>query len=388
MPRVGCKVFLIAGATLLLAAQAARAQEIRYIYDKLGRLIGVVDQQGRTAIYDYDPVGNITAIRRQDATGPVAITLVNPNTGSVGTQVEIVGIGFSDVASQNQITFNGVAASVLNASPNSLTTQVPSGATTGPINVSTPLGSAVSPEPFKVVANIAITISPAQAIQVAGTSRQFTAAVTGIVDQQVTWEASLGGITSDGLFTAPPTVPTPATGTIRASSLLFPEFSAEATVTIVKEATDFALAAVSVRFGTPPVGSVPGAVTHAVSVAFGTPPVGAVPGAVTHAVSVARAPVVLGLTPNQGLPGSTIPLTVSGANLTGATGLAFLLQGGTDADISIANISVSPGGDVLTATMTIAPTPPAGPRIVIVNTPSASSTAADTGSNVFTVTTP
>ncbi|MFQ5658739.1 MAG: hypothetical protein ACE5G5_14445 [Candidatus Methylomirabilales bacterium] len=34
---------------LLLAVQSAQAQEIRYFYDDLGRLSGVVDQQGNAA---------------------------------------------------------------------------------------------------------------------------------------------------------------------------------------------------------------------------------------------------------------------------------------------------------------------------------------------------
>src|SRR2546425_8152338 len=100
---------------LLLVAHGVTAQEIHYIYDKLGRLIGVVDTQGRTAIYEYDPVGNLLAIRRQDATGPVAITFINPNQGTFGTRVEIFGIGFSPVAANNQVSFNGVAAVVVSA---------------------------------------------------------------------------------------------------------------------------------------------------------------------------------------------------------------------------------------------------------------------------------
>ena len=78
---------------LVLALHSAQAQEIRYVYDELGRLIAVMDEQGRTAIYEYDEVGNLLAIRRSDATGPVAITFFNPTEGPIGTRVEIFGIG-------------------------------------------------------------------------------------------------------------------------------------------------------------------------------------------------------------------------------------------------------------------------------------------------------
>ena len=89
------KLFLTTWVILLLMARAAQPQEIRYVYDELGRLIAVMDEQGRTAIYKYDEVGNILAIRRTDATGPVAITFFNPNEGPIGTRVEIFGVGLT-----------------------------------------------------------------------------------------------------------------------------------------------------------------------------------------------------------------------------------------------------------------------------------------------------
>lgn len=141
----------IGSLILLLAVCSAQAQQIRYVYDDLGRLIAVIDQQGNAAVYEYDAVGNILAIRRTDVTGPVAITFLTPERGTIGTEVRIFGIGFSDIPNQNTIDFNGVPSAVLAASLNSLTTQVPNGATTGPITVTTPLGTAVSPTPFTVV---------------------------------------------------------------------------------------------------------------------------------------------------------------------------------------------------------------------------------------------
>jgi YD repeat-containing protein len=41
---------LAPGLILVLLIQAAGAQQIRYVYDDLGRLIAVIDQQGRTAM--------------------------------------------------------------------------------------------------------------------------------------------------------------------------------------------------------------------------------------------------------------------------------------------------------------------------------------------------
>ena len=72
---------------LLLVHQRAEAQ-ICYSYDGLERLIGVIDQQGQAAIYGYDSVGNILAIERRAAAGPVGIVLVDPSGGDPGTQVK------------------------------------------------------------------------------------------------------------------------------------------------------------------------------------------------------------------------------------------------------------------------------------------------------------
>ena len=65
------------------------AQEIRYLYDDLNRLVGVIDQQGNAATYEYDAVGNILRITRRnvaDVPGPVAIILLSSNHGPAGPQ--------------------------------------------------------------------------------------------------------------------------------------------------------------------------------------------------------------------------------------------------------------------------------------------------------------
>ncbi|MFQ5538903.1 MAG: hypothetical protein ACE5FB_00755 [Candidatus Binatia bacterium] len=417
------KRFFIAWLILLLAVQSAQAQKIRYFYDDLGRLIGVVDQEGNAARYVYDEVGNLLEIRRTnvaDFTGPVAITFFDPDQGQVGTQVTIFGAVFSDTPGENTISFNGVSAPVLAASTNSLTTRVADGATTGPISVTTPLGSATSLELFTVVGTV--TVSPAEATLVVRGRSQFTATVTVLNDKRVTWSVNgieggnetVGVITAEGVYTAPSTVPTSPEVTIRADSVPFPNIFGEATVMLVQDPTDFAQAAVSVRFGPVPPGTIaaspvsvsfgpppPGTIGSApLSVAFGPPPLGTIgssslsvafgtPPAVVgeaRAVSVANAPVITSVVPDTAPRGTTFTLALTGANFTGAISLVFSFEGRRDSGINVTNAAVSPGGDLVTADITISATATAGPRIVIVQTGTGSSTGADTGNNVLTIT--
>lgn len=122
---------------------SAYAQNVTYLYDSLGRLVGVIDQNGSAAQYNYDSVGNILSISRFTSS-QVSIIQFSPQSGPVGTVVTISGTGFSSTASQNSVTFNGVLASVASATANQIVVSVPAGATTGPITVSSPNGSATA----------------------------------------------------------------------------------------------------------------------------------------------------------------------------------------------------------------------------------------------------
>jgi hypothetical protein len=76
------------------------------------------------------------------------VTMLSPATGPAGTSVMITGTSLSGTTA---VRFNGTAASsfVVN-SATSLTAIVPTGATTGPVTVTTPCGTATSPTSFVV----------------------------------------------------------------------------------------------------------------------------------------------------------------------------------------------------------------------------------------------
>jgi YD repeat-containing protein len=154
--RVWAGLFVFA---LLLCGSlpSAQGQPIRYVYDELGRLISVIDQNGDAATYQYDAVGNLTGITRTSA-GSVAIFEFTPNGAPVGTSITLHGVGFSATPGQNSVSFNGTSATVISATTTTLVVAVPTGATTGTISVTSPTGSATA-GPFMVTTSTAPTIT-------------------------------------------------------------------------------------------------------------------------------------------------------------------------------------------------------------------------------------
>src|SRR3954466_6555383 len=74
-----------------------------------------------------------------------------------------------------------------------------------------------------------ISVGPANESTAVGTTRQFTAAVTGLANPAVTWTVNgainsmtYGSIDSMGLYTAPATVPANAVVTVQAVSMMDP----------------------------------------------------------------------------------------------------------------------------------------------------------------------
>ncbi|HET6978761.1 MAG TPA: IPT/TIG domain-containing protein [Pyrinomonadaceae bacterium] len=169
---------LLITSLLFFFCSGARSQTLTtttvYIYDELGRLKGVITPSGDVAIYSYDAAGNIVSIARQ-TTSTVSIIEFTPDKGQAGTSVTIYGTGFSLIPAQNSVLFNGVSATVTAASATQLVVAVPSGASTGPISVTTPSGNAVSTTSFEILQALSITGftptigTPGTAVQISGT---------------------------------------------------------------------------------------------------------------------------------------------------------------------------------------------------------------------------
>jgi YD repeat-containing protein len=134
---------------LFCAANILAQSSVQYVYDELGRLVGVIDLSGNAAAYSYDAVGNVLAIARYTAS-QASVIQFTPTTGPVGTVVTITGTGFSTTTSLDSVSFNGTVATITSATVNQIVTTVPSGATTGTISITTPAGSFTTVNSFTV----------------------------------------------------------------------------------------------------------------------------------------------------------------------------------------------------------------------------------------------
>ena len=96
-------------------------------------------------------------------------------------------------------------------------------------------------------------------------------------------------------------------------------------------------------------------------------------------------PTIAGLDPASGVQGNSFTLTVTGADLAGATALTFLQAGVADPEVTATGISVDVTGTTFTATVTIASTASLSSRVVTVTTPGGTSSSTASAANTFTV---
>ena len=97
-------------------------------------------------------------------TGPVfgyaessKITSIDVSSGTPGTVVKITGTGFSTTSANDQVYFNGKAATITAATATLLTVTVPAGANTGPITLSVNAKPAVTGPVFTYIETLKIT---------------------------------------------------------------------------------------------------------------------------------------------------------------------------------------------------------------------------------------
>lgn len=157
--------------------------------------------------------------------------------GSNFTPATVVHFGGAPLAttyvSPTRVTATGVADAALAGTVVKITAVNPGigGTTSSAVNLTISSAPAVP---------VAVSVSPASTALNTGATQQFTANVTGTANTAVSWSvanvaggnSTVGTISASGLYTAPASVPNPATVSVRATSVADPTKSAVANVAL------------------------------------------------------------------------------------------------------------------------------------------------------------
>ncbi|MEK6324765.1 MAG: IPT/TIG domain-containing protein [Acidobacteriota bacterium] len=391
------------------AVDAQQGGTTRFVYDDNGRLTAVISPNGEAAVYDYDATGNFTAIRRISA-DTLALLAFFPHEGGAGDEVTFVGTGFN--AAVTSVSFNGTSAQIASVTPSAVVAVVPDTATTGPITIITPRGTLITPVPFTVGSRVRVL--PSTATLLPGDTLAFTAIVGGGGNQSVVWAVNgiiagnntVGAISAAGLYTAPANLTGNASLSVvvRATSVAQPALFGEARVKVLNPNGLASLLAppVSLRKGDPrglaaaraPMVSIRRGVvisgpstasTPLVSINFGA--AGASVATVfSPFVSATTGPAISSISPASIARGATVTLTVSGANLGGASVMRFINSSGAiDTAITASNLTVNTDGTQLTAAVNVSSGATTGTRVIVVTAAAGTTRAVPAGANTITI---
>lgn len=383
------------------SATAQQGGTTTYVHDDNGRLQAVISPTGEAVVYEYDAVGNVTAIRRV-ANDSLAVLNFSPREGLPDDYVKFFGVGFG--GGVTDVIFNGAPGAIVSVSASAVVARVPHAATTGLVTITTPRGSVTTNLPFTITG---LRIRPSFAALKFGQSVQFTVeAVPSSLGQNVQWSVdnaiggntTVGTISPAGFYTAPNT--RHHSLLIRAASIADASRFAEARVAVsdpndvqsvyaasvsVQKGDSVRAAAiapaVSVRYNA--VAASQTALAHPLSIQYEN---SSGPFAAHSSVSATIGPYIQDITPFTLAPGTTVNLTITGVGLTGATTLRFITASGSiDTGFSVSNLRVSADGAVLTAAVTASTTAASGIRTVVVATPNGDSVSIDLGINRINV---
>ncbi|GDY22582.1 hypothetical protein LBMAG56_39290 [Verrucomicrobiota bacterium] len=218
---------------------------------------GTITTNGNYLPPAVPPSNNVVSIKARSTAYPTSvgtaqltITRPYPWLWSVSPSPLVIGnyeVSFNgaNFTTDSQALCNGVAVTSIYVSATKL---IARGGTSQP---GTNQFSVRQPGPGAVVGNViaapvtavptTVAISPTATSVSLGTTRTFVSTVTGNTNTAVTWSvngiiggsATVGTISATGAYTAPPTLPSPATVTIRATSVAVSTAYAQATVTLV-----------------------------------------------------------------------------------------------------------------------------------------------------------
>jgi N,N-dimethylformamidase beta subunit-like protein/IPT/TIG domain-containing protein len=295
------------------------------------------------------PGGTATSVNVFTVARPPTITSFRPTSGRVGALVTINGASFTGATA---VRFNGIASmQAWVVSDAAVQAFVPTGATTGPLSVTTPEGTATSATNFTVVSAPTITnftptsgpvgtsvtltgtsFTGATAVTFNGVSASFTVTSDTAIQATVPSGATTGPLSvttpegtasSPSAFTVtvgnPPTITsfTPTSGPVGTSvTLTGTNFTGATAVTFNGVSASFTVTSATAIQATVPTG----ATTGPLSV---TTPGGTATSASSFTVTASAplAPTITSFTPTSGPVGTSVTLT--GTNFTGATAVTF-----------------------------------------------------------------
>lgn len=348
-----CLYAIVAGlavALSLLSPPSTIAGEERYDYDALGRLVRVIDEQGRVTEYVYDAAGNLLQVITGGAAQAPAVSAYTPTSIRRGETraVQIDGSGFD--AARVAVSGTGLAISALSVGASQITFNfaADSAATLGPagISITNSAGSAsVSILVNPVLPKLALSPQPV-ALTPSDAPRSYTVSLSSAdgVEHVVAVASANGAVAS-----------------VTPSSLTFAPGETAKTITVTPQAlgvtaislTSATLGNVSapVYVATPLAGSnlVYSAVVGVLlQQAPGTANVGPV---AAPLLGVARGAYISGVAPRD-LPAGSGPHTVviSGNDFAGVTALAVTPPAG----ITLGAFSIAPDGRSISVPLTLA----------------------------------
>lgn len=224
---------------------------------------GTISASGLYAAPTTIPAANTVAIRATSTAYPdkwaeATLTITQPAVQVWSTSPSSVPAGANFTISLNGSNFHAGSVVHLNGAPLPTTyfsatkvtaTSSAPAALAGTVAkitvVNTGLGGTTSGAvnlniTAAVVIPVVVTVAPSTTAANTGGVQQFTHTVTGAANTAVTWSvnniaggnATVGTITAGGLYTAPASVPAPATVAVRATSVADPSKSAVANLTI------------------------------------------------------------------------------------------------------------------------------------------------------------
>ncbi len=203
---------------------------------------------GNTSVGTISATGLYTA-PAQAGTHTVTATSVADTTKSAKASVAVGAISLTPASAtvapggtqQFTATIQGFSNAAINWSVNKVSggnstvgTISSSGLYNAPAQTGTYTIGATSAADSSVTASATVTVSaisllPATATVIAGATQQFTATMPGVSNSAITWSASGGTISANGLYTAPSQA---GSYTVTATSAADPSITANATVTV------------------------------------------------------------------------------------------------------------------------------------------------------------